>query len=558
MLAATLAKMSNGELQAGHKICDPAAGSGNLICAAINAFHVDASALKANDINQKLIELLSLRLGLRFPARINRVNAPAVSAKDINDLPASYFDDVDVVLLNPPFVAGINCAGRKQAFFNTIRSQTGSAPATQIGQMNLGAVFLETVCCMVRPGTTIACIFPKAQLKERGEEAVVFRRMLLRLFGLNTIFNYPAEDLFESVTEETCIFVGKVRQPSANITVYSSNVKVADLDLHALAHYRGIISNTDFTTVIPGIEARIFDPLELSNAAGDGWRFICSEMTDAMDFVSHHIFVNPKMTSIQNTAAIARRGNVGSSGASDLVFFDSIDALYHRYAGTVPLSAGMRNAQHDIFELHAGDSQFINFSSISPAVADNIIRDYIPLQKNADGQSRNTSKPASEIKKVAERYAKVIFQANSVFVPTKLRKTGRVHVSRVPMHVSTNFAVFSYASSDEANIIGSYMATVFYQLECEVQSKDHAGLRKLELQDVKTTHVPQLSALTQTEIGRITSEIPHIQFLDLNRPVIRNIDVIWSEILYGASAVTVRNDALRLLKFLANRRNPPA
>ena len=161
-----------------------------------------------------------------------------------------------------------------------------------------------------------------------------------------------------------------------------------------------------------------------------------------------------------------------------------------------------------------------------------------------------------DIKKIAERYARVVFQANSVLVPTKLRRTGRVHVTRVPMHISTNFVVFTYGTANEANIIGSYMSTIFYQLECEVQSKDHAGLRKLELQDVQTTHVPIVSALTTAEIARVNAELPNIQFLDLNNPVIRNIDLIWADILYGTNANAVLNDAIRLLRFLANRRNP--
>lgn len=212
------------------------------ICSAINVFNVNASALKANDINKKLIELLSLRLGLHFPTSINHTNAPEVSAEDINNLPAGYFNDVDVILLNPPFVAGINCVNRKPAFYNTIRNLKGSDAVTLVGQMNLGAIFLETVCWMVNPGTTVVCIFPKAHLKERGEEAVTFRRMLLHLFGLHTIFNYPAEDLLDAVIEETCIFVGKVRQPATRINVYSSNDKVDDLDLHALENYTGTIN----------------------------------------------------------------------------------------------------------------------------------------------------------------------------------------------------------------------------------------------------------------------------------------------------------------------------
>jgi hypothetical protein len=186
----------------------------------------------------------------------------------------------------------------------------------------------------------------------------------------------------------------------------------------------------------------------------------------------------------------------------------------------------------------------------------NIINDYIPLQRNGAAQGRNISKTANEIKKIAERYGRVVFSANSVLIPTKLRKTGRVHVTRVPMYVSTNFVVFSYNTADEANVVGSYMTTIFYQLECEVQSKDHAGLRKLELQDVQTTNVPIYTSLSQGEIDYVKNEIPNIEFLDLNNPSIRNIDRIWAEILFGTSANAVLNDALRLLRFLANRRNP--
>lgn len=106
-LAAVLAKMSNGALANGKKICDPAAGSGNLICSSINIFNAEPNQLIANDINPKLIELLSLRLGLSFPKVIAKPNVAQITTEDIVNLNKSDFKDVDVVLLNPPFVAGI-------------------------------------------------------------------------------------------------------------------------------------------------------------------------------------------------------------------------------------------------------------------------------------------------------------------------------------------------------------------------------------------------------------------------------------------------------------------
>ncbi len=554
-LVSTLARMSKAELGRDRKICDPAAGSGNLICSAINVFHVDAARLKANDVNDRLAGLLSLRLGLSFPGTIRRAGAPEVSAMDINDLPPSYFGDVDVVLLNPPFVAGINCAARKQPFYETIKRMAGREAMTRGGQMNLGAVFLEAVCCMVAPGTTIACIFPKAHLKERGDEAVAFRNMLLHYFGLHTIFHYPAEDLFEAVTEETCVFVGRAGQPAKEIKVYYSRDKVADIDLHALLAYTGEYCASDFAPILPGVEAGSFPASEFEREMENGWRFVCGEMKESMDFVSRYILSNPRLTSISDTAPVCRRGNVGSQGISDLVFFDSLDPLYRRYAETVALSEGMRNAWHDAFELNTGDAKFIDFNCLSEAAAEAIINDYIPLQRRPDAQERNTARAGGEIRKIAERYGRVVFAPNSVLVPTKIRKTGRVHVTRIPMHVSTNFAVFSYDTADKANVVGTYMSTVFYQLECEVQSKDHAGLRKLEVRDMQTTHVPKYEALSQGDIHEITDEIPHIGFLDLNHPVARRIDRIWAGILFGTDGEEILDGALRLLRFLADLRS---
>lgn len=101
-LAATMAKMINGNLSANKKICDPAAGSGSLISSAMKVFNINGNQVVANDINPKLIELLSLRLGLNNPITINKSNAPVVTTKDILSFVPSDFNDIEVVLLNPP------------------------------------------------------------------------------------------------------------------------------------------------------------------------------------------------------------------------------------------------------------------------------------------------------------------------------------------------------------------------------------------------------------------------------------------------------------------------
>ena len=553
-LASVLAKKSNGMLEVGQKICDPAAGSGNLICSAIGIFNAHPNDIKANDVNAKLIELLSLRLGLSFPAIIKRDNAPQISIKNLIDLDREYFEDVSVVLLNPPFVAGINCVDRKQGFYRKIKELKGREADTVRGQANLGAVFLETVCHLVKQGTTIVCIFPKAHLTARGEEAIDFRKMLLNTFGLHMIFNYPAEGLFDDVVEETCIFVGKARSIQNTIEVFSSNEKVADIDLHALESYDAVIPNDKFTTIIPGIEARCLDRTELIDALNDGWRMVCSEMTDSIDFVSSRIFSNNKMLSIETSGFPCRRGNVGASGASDLVFFDSIPNLYNKYI-QVNTTEGLRNAQLDSFELNYGDSKFLDFNLITDAESRAIVSDYLPLQRAKQGQQR-INKSADEWICIAKRYGRVCFDNNIVLAPTKIRRTGRIYTTNVPMHISTNFGVLSCPTNEDAKLIGSFMTTILYQLECEVQSKDHAGLRKIEINDLMHTHIPNLSCLTKKDRQNIIRALENISFLELNNPVVRDIDRVWARILYGDESEEVLEQAKTLLHFLVNRRNP--
>ena len=76
-----LVKYVTGDLNDIDKIMDPAAGSGSLLCAAISIYdHLQPSQLVANDINKKLLQLLSLRLGLKFATTIEKNNTSKTRA----------------------------------------------------------------------------------------------------------------------------------------------------------------------------------------------------------------------------------------------------------------------------------------------------------------------------------------------------------------------------------------------------------------------------------------------------------------------------------------------
>lgn len=117
------------------------------------------------------------------------------------------------------------------------------------------------------------------------------------------------------------------------------------------------------------------------------------------------------------------------------------------------------------------------------------------------------------------------------------------------MHVSSNFTVFSYENAETAEIIASYMTTVFYQLDCEIQAKVHAGVRKQDMRDIIKTYVPKVDLITKEARNIIKNEIPNIVFLNLSQPQIRKIDKIWAEILFGSNSEKYVTEAQRLLRF---------
>lgn len=283
-IVAELAKYSSGDLEPTDLVCDPAAGSGNLISAAIPTYNLLPTQIVVNDVNSKLLELLSLRIGLNYASTISLRNSPAIYNRNIADIEPLFFNDVKVVVMNPPFSAGINCVARKQPMYRTIKRLTGSDAKTSIGQMSLEAVFLELLIELVQPGTTISCVFPKTHLMGRGPEAKAIRRLLLHQFGLHLVFTYPGDEIFDDVTKDTCILVGRAKMPADSVKVVSSYDKIPNIDIHRFAQTLPNDASEDFAPMMPGVVVKKISTQELSDTTEDGWRMLNSEMVDAITF----------------------------------------------------------------------------------------------------------------------------------------------------------------------------------------------------------------------------------------------------------------------------------
>lgn len=557
-IVSILAKNISGMINRDEYICDPAAGSGNLITTAIDIFNISPKQSKVNDINKKLLELLSLRIGLRFSATISTINSPEISTQDIISLSKFYFDDVSVIVLNPPFVAGINCVERKQPFFKTINSITKRPALTDFGQMNLEAVFLELVCSLSKKGTTIACILPRTHLTARGPEAVILRKMLINVFGLKTIFVYPEEGLFEKVTKGTCVVVGKTGSKIEKVRIISSIDKVEDIDLSRFEN--SLVSETpssSYLQLIPGVEWIEKDANDMLINVKEGWREVSREYSDSIGFYQSELLPNTKLTklsSIPLSFIKRKRGSAGNTGASDLIFFDTSSILYKKYSSYVTIPA-VRNAKMHSVDISLGDSRFPDITSIKPSDLTKMVVEYLSLPYRSGKQQRKSKNPL-ELEKMLIKEYKNIFPSNSILVPRGIRSEGKVYYAPNPTIVSTNFVVLSMCDTDFSKIITSWMNTIFYQMICELNGKQQEGMRKMEMADIESTLIPNISKITDLDKKRIISGFGTLSFVNLNSPIIQKNDVIWAEILFGTEAKLKLDDAKRLLELIANSRNP--
>ncbi len=555
-IVAELAKYSCGEWSDTDRVCDPAAGSGNLISAAIPVFNLMPAQIVANDVNSKLLELLSLRIGLHYAETISLGSSPAICNYNISDIESTFFQNVKAVVMNPPFSAGINCVARKPPLYRSIRRLTGNDARTNIGQMPLEAVFLELVIELVQPGTTISCVFPKTHLMGRGQEARAIRRLLQNPFGLHLVFTYPGDEIFNDVTKDTCVLVGKVGMPSDYVKVVSSYDKIPNIDIHRFAKTLPNDASEDFSSMMPGIVVRKIPAQELTDKVEDGWRMFHSEMADAVAFVKENFQGSGHFMELAGLGYPIKRGKAGNNGGSDIMFFNSRADLYEQFEGQdIALSAGMRNAKLDSFDIGFGDSGFLDVSDNAEDIVDAIIDAYNALP-DREGRQQRIRKTNQEWKKILNKESKGKFPANSVLIPRAIRTTGRSYLSQNPVFVSTNFVVCSLPSLDKAILLSTWMSTIFYQLICEVSSKDQEGMRKMEVSDIEKTYVPFLDTITQKTINALAAECDAIKFLNLAAPEIRKVDRIWADELFGENGEDVLNRARRMLEYLVNRRNP--
>lgn len=552
------------QLEDGEVVADPAAGSGALLVEAREGFpSIRPDQLWANEVVEKDLEHLSMRLGLTFKGAITPQAAPKVTIQDVLSLAPEECESIAVALLNPPFVAGVRASDRKERFTRQFRARFRRNPKLGGGQSGLEAVFLEYVLALIPDGAVFAVILPAQYLNSRGPEAQQMRRFLLEDFGLQAIGLYPKAGLFEGVQKSTALFVGKKGVHGNSVKVLDVTIPLESVDLRRVKR--------SLTTLDTGYGYEVFEVGrgDLGQAVDSGWT-ISSVRRRVSDWLS--TYLTPKTQALGDGFTV-KRGEVGNLGASDLVFPQSTDSIWNEIKGLVP-SAWLRPAIRNVdeFEDRGAVLTRAHLSSVAlvaPESAftmgtpdydllDEIVRKYEPLQR-LSGSQRSQTKDADQLRRVLDRERKHATLQGSVLIPRNIRRYGRVYMLDDEAYLSTNVVKVSCSDGDEGRLLLSWLLTMFSQLHQESIGKDQEGARKLEVNGgVKDILVPPLSKLDASARQELIREVENASPVDLREPRASRIDRIWARVIWGDDAEVRLQEAQSLLEEVAFHRNPHA
>lgn len=541
-------------------ITDPAAGSGTLLSAAVDGYRtINPIQICANDINPLLIQLLTLRMGLHFATTISKSNFPFVTTDDIADLFPKYFDKTKIIVLNPPYLSATasGCIEKKGKLASRIKAISGKESKTNTGQAALESLFLELVVNLVKPGTVIACIIPNTHLSALGPAEIAFRQFLLSDFGLKMVFNYPQTNLFEDVVQNTSVFIGVAHEVQPKIQFIQSLSLVSEINQDeiqtAIDNLRDVDSAEE---LVPGILGNYVPWKRLNDTVADGWKCLDPVFGDVSAFVTNHISENPLFESItENTTNKRYRGRVGNSGGSDLLYITQNEEFFNEVKDFVKgnLRAGLRNSDHDSYYVGDGDEQFFDVTGVSDSILETIIRIFLDKYNRTTQQSKKP-KPISEWIRILKKEAAHYVPVNTVLLPRGSRKYASVYITTRNTYLSTNLLAIETGAAKDAQILASWMNSIFYQMQLELVCKNQGGMRKLEVENINRTYVPKLSKLSKESIDKILA-IEDNSFFDLKNPTIREVDKVWAQIIIGNDKVdSMLDSALRYMTVMAKNR----
>ena len=550
---AVIGRAVSGEISESGNICDPAAGGGNLLAVVPTLYpEIQPKQLLANEINPYLQQLLSLRLGLKFPSIISKDNHPIVFNKDVIELIPSDLANTELVLLNPPYLSSIeeDCEWWKSRINKRITEITNDSRNRDNIQMPLEGPFIDLIANLVKPGTPIICIVPASHITSHGASAIAFRQILLDKFGLKAIFCYPQAGLFNKVAQNTCVVYGTAQIKNDEIAYISSLDPLNDIDYDALS---SAFSNDDFTEA-HGISKRKFNSSFLIENLDDGWRELDYFASESASFLRRNLQL-PRFDTFSNIhIGEVRRGSLGNFGGSDLLFIKSNKEFYDIVKKYVDpyLQPAIRTVTKLDNPYLSEEGIFFDVSNAPDDIIYKVASIYTKRFQPSRTRQRRDIKTVKDYIDILKRESKKSVPAGTVFFCRDLRRNGKAYLSSRRIFPSTN--VFCLNCGEKASrFYHSWFCSIFYQLNCELVGQNRAGTRKMDKSEINNSLVPDITKFSDEEIKSIV-DVPVSEFVILSEPVVRECDLAWAKLINPEKPEEVCQEAARLLEIMASQR----
>lgn len=166
---------------------------------------------------------------------------------------------------------------------------------------------------------------------------------------------------------------------------------------------------------------------------------------------------------------------------------------------------------------------------------DEIITVYLNYESEKDSskvKQKKKSKSLEQLRSIVKNENSRKTLTNSILIPRDIRRYGKAYLATQEIFVSTNFMILNLEDYTNAYLLTTWFTTIFYQLICENTTKNQEGTRKMEKQDLVTTVIPNLEIIP-LDLKNELLGIQNVTFLDLENPQVRDIDILWSKILFG-------------------------
>ncbi|MCU4588704.1 BpuSI family type II restriction endonuclease [Acinetobacter ursingii] len=571
LLLSVIAKITLGrELERHESIIDPASGSGRLLTVLnhISFKNILPSQIKAIEKEPLFSEALSLRLGLAFGENISPLNSPKVTIAGVENIEKAYFDDVRVVLMNPPYISGVQSAEIKKVFSNRIFEISKEESLLDIGQAALEILFLELICQLVTDGTVISVIYPSNHLYRISKEMTAFRNYLLEHFGLSYIVTYPRNGLFSSVVKSTVIFSGikgrKVDKVNL-IEVWKSVNDVKFIDLYNTLFSTQVQDdeNVDISNLnIDGVSFREISVSDLKIKNHYGWRGVIGDGIGEQ----YDKFMESYMSDFNNIdSSDISRGGFGNKGNNDLTVIDKnkgnpiLSKIPNDWL--IPLLNNTKDMPRSLIKTSATNISFIPPESAykvgtkEALIFDSIIKEYLDGHRCKQGSQKKKIPDREHVIASLKSNSRAKY-SNLILLPRGSRKQGQIGI--VESHeilVSTNVLLIKTNDPKHLKLMGAWLLSIFGQLQLELNGVSQEGMRKLEANIVQKIRYPKFDEIQKDKADKLMGLFKTEDCLNFKDIQEREIDRLWAKIISPNDHLAVLENAFELFQELIDQRN---